>query len=489
MPALTAAALLAGCTADDTLNTGDGGDTVAEQTVAFDAYLQRSATRSGAAGTLTTAGADGTVSLQTKGFGVMAYSTGTLMYTPQVLPNFMYNEHVTYSASQWDYEPKKYWPVGEREATAAGAQLPHRVSFFAYAPWVPVEETTGQLVSTGLDPADVDTAAGITALTRNTKTGDPMVRYDVTFDPARRVDLCWAEPRLNQTRPAGTATDPDSRVNMVFYHALAALNVQIDAQFVWDVHSGILDSDHTRIWVRSVTIQGMATRGLLNLNNSAMTSPRWLQMDGTSGLDLQPVTIYDGRRDTREAIMQAADELTLGLNPKLVQSEPYVVNDAEIKIVTPDATYGVRNDTQNLFGSGALTDPVYVISSGAPLRVNIVYDVETYDPKLPSNSLSDGYTPGSTVENNITAAVLSGDIPVKLEAGKVYTLKLHLGMRRVEAEATVSDWALGGSAAASGFDYENEPIRLNVSIEDISTIDDYSSGTTTDGEITVPAGE
>jgi hypothetical protein len=70
------------------------------------------------------------------------------------------------------------------------------------------------------------------------------------------------------------------------------------------------------------------------------------------------------------------------------------------------------------------------------MKVTIVYDVETYDPNL-AVYLSDGETSGSTVENVIYKTI---DSFGTIEAGKKYTLNLHLGMRSVDFEASVSDW-------------------------------------------------
>ena len=81
-------------------------------------------------------------------------------------------------------------------------------------------------------------------------------------------------------------------------------------------------------------------------------------------------------------------------------------------------------------------DPVFVIPTGEPMKVTIVYDVETYDPNL-AYYLSDGSTPGSTIENTITKTINSFGF---VEAGKRYQLALHLGMRTVDFEASVTDW-------------------------------------------------
>jgi hypothetical protein len=464
---------VAACTSSDEITDGDtGNQQQAPATVGFDAYLQRSTrsdnttTRSGATGTLTTSGDNATTSLQEKGFGVLAYNTGDQFYSERAIADFMYNEHVSYDgmAMEWTYNPAKYWPNGEGEATGVTGAVPYYVSFFAYAPWVNVTESTG-LVATGGGNDEYSGTTGITALTRNVKTGDPMVRYDVVLDPAKRVDLCWAQPQLNLKKPEGTVTADDARINMQFRHALAAINIQIDSDIRQNLPTPNTQHDKTRIWLRSVILEGMTFKGWLNLNHSG-TQPQWYSIDGYVSPSVKPVTVYDGRRDTREAILDDVNETPTGLNTNLIQTESYTINPTTDDIETPTTSKGVTQTTVNLFGHDnngtrkAL--PVYVIPTGAPLRVTVVYDVETYDAKLASNHLSDGCTPGSTIENNITAAIISSGSPVTMQAGKTYALKLHLGLRSVEATATVSEWQMTEKDII--FDSENEIITLDVSI-------------------------
>ena len=77
------------------------------------------------------------------------------------------------------------------------------------------------------------------------------------------------------------------------------------------------------------------------------------------------------------------------------------------------------------------------------MRITIVYDVETVDFNLVSSFLSDTQTNGSTIENCITKVVEIDPTNNYLEAGKKYTVNLHLGMRSVKTTASVTDWAAG----------------------------------------------
>ncbi len=470
--------IISACTTADETAEGQERDEQGPAAVSFDAYLRRT-TRSGANGPLTL---DGTTSLKEKGFGVLGYSTGEAFYSQRSLPGYMYNDHVTYDAlsTHWIYSPLKYWPNGEGEAQGVTGQVAHRVSFFGYAPWVLVDENTG-LVKEGADD-NFSEKKGIVGLTQNTKTGDPMVYYKASFDPTERVDLCWATPKLNQTKPEGTPDDEASLVNMQFRHALTALNFQIDSDLMHDTLGGTINLDETRVWVRSVSIQGISDKGMLNLNNSN-TTPVWRQFDCCDcNLDVDAITVYDGRRDQYEGLVKDQNETSVGLNPNLVQSEPYTITDG--KITAPTAT-GVTETAVNLFGDDAQgskkTVPVYAIPTTTPFRVTIVYDVETYDPKLITNQLSDSQTPGSTIQNNITAIVHNSGTGVMIEAGKSYVLKLHLGLRTVECEAMViNHWEEGDNADVEDFE------GVDATILGVSIINNYNTGTTIDGNVVLP---
>ena len=92
--------------------------------------------------------------------------------------------------------------------------------------------------------------------------------------------------------------------------------------------------------------------------------------------------------------------------------------------------------------AAALAAPIYVIPTNEEMYVTIVYDVETYDPKLTSQYLSDGRTHGSSIENSISAYIKTGsDAAILMEAGKKYDIRLHLGITSVKVNAEVTSWA------------------------------------------------
>lgn len=118
------------CTQDEELLTGSGnGPTPDGDAVTFGTYL--------AGAPESRASVMDLPALKTTGFGVFGYYTESVDYkteNPDHLPNFMYNQEVTWNdaaeGGMWQYSPVKYWPNNPTE----------KVSFFAYAPYVETPE-------------------------------------------------------------------------------------------------------------------------------------------------------------------------------------------------------------------------------------------------------------------------------------------------------------------------------------------------------------
>ena len=439
--ALTMAAMLASCSSsDDALQSSNNlPDTAGiEHAVSFDAYSQRGLTRSGDAGVT-----DNT-SLATKGFGVFGYKTETGGYGEDATPNFMYNQQVTKAGSSWTYEPVKYW-ANEYGSNAQSDDV-DQFSFFAYAPYVVNTPETGKVA---------DDQLGITGFTRNTAQGDPIVKYIGSLDPTKSVDLCWgvcaeADQTWNiiqggsQTMTAGRPwidlqrpqKSLGQKVKFTFKHALAQLNVQIDADVNTNAHDQGAEVDaNTKVFVRKVTFNGFAMKGALNLNNEVADQPQWV--DYSCGcndpIQSEEYTIYDGMKDDKEGTGYiAGNEKVTGLNEKIIQDKKWT-----------ESAEGVTKTAKNLFNNTDANASIYVIPTGDEMSITIEYDIETADANL-AGTVSDKETAGISIPNTITKTItLSSDATQKmiLEAGKKHTIKLHLGMSQVEFDATVSDWA------------------------------------------------
>ena len=441
---MMAAMTLASCSSsDDGQQAADSGKApvlATKTAIGFDAYTGRAVTRAGVTGELD----DAALQTADQGFGVFAYYTDLKKYDQTYVPNFMYNTHVHYDASEWTYSPVMYWP--NEYGADATSDDEDKVSFFAYAPWVETGSAAAGSVSG-------DATWGITGFSRNTTAGDPIVKYIASFNPAQSVDLCWGvvgdseanwgkiQGNTNQAMEVGKpwldVEHPQAvnqKLKFTFKHALTKLNVQIDADPDITAHDVATQlAADTKIYVRSISFTGIAMKGALNLNNATANKAQWLDYSGSTDLPYgEGVTVKDQRRDGREggANAEATNELPGGLNPDIVQSTTW--GDANEKP-------GVTHELKNLFAGAAVTTPVYVIPTGEALTVTIVYDVETANNDLPGY-LSDGAQHGSSIENRITKTIQFNGAESGLDSGKAYTVKLHLGMNSVKYDATVSGW-------------------------------------------------
>ena len=433
--AATMAVMLASCSSDDlSVQTAYQQEAAVEsQAVGFEAYTQRSQTRAGNAGVMEND------KLKTEGFGVFAYYTDLNEYDQSIIPNFMYNQHV-FNNGSWTYEPLKYWP--NEYGNKAISDDVDKLSFFAYAPFVDNTPSTGKVA---------DFTTGITGFTRNTATGDPYVKYIGSLNPAEGVDLCWGvvDPSADQTwniinggsqtmakgLPWLNVQRPEKslgqKLKFSFMHALSQLNVKIDADVNTNIHGAGAEVDsETKVFVRSVTFTGFAMKGALNLNNEEAGVPNWKGYNcNNEPLQSEEYTIYDGMKDGKEGTgYTASNEKVTGLNPSLIQHT-----------VWARAAEGVTKAEKNLFNSTNVDAPIYVIPTGDALTVTIVYDIETRDQRL-AGTVSDLETAGVSVENKITKSITVSNNALKLEAGKKYTINLHLGMSQVEFDADVVAW-------------------------------------------------
>ena len=148
--------------------------------------------------------------LATKGgFGVFASYTGLHKFVDSsIQSDFMYNTHVAYDDvnSVWSYDPVKYWPNGEGQASGAAK---HYVSFFAYAPY---------------SDQDPENAAGycIPSFHLQHEVTNPWLTYRLHTDPAQQVDLMYAVPLLDRSKG-----DVPTREVFTFRHALACVGDRV----------------------------------------------------------------------------------------------------------------------------------------------------------------------------------------------------------------------------------------------------------------------
>jgi len=379
----------------------------------------------------------------------------------------------------------------------------------------------------------------IISVTSNGAQGDPIVKYVVDTDPGTSVDLLWGVaaqqadslytpidgkdgsdkanadveitpglPFIDLVKPNNPASD---RLVFNLKHALAKVKVTIDyiadqptpmngtyakdtfnlgkavdgSDSIPDPRSQLIDSLKTRIYVRSFSIDGWATEGALNLNNTEAGVPLWKDIDGSKDLSFGTVTFFDGLKDNKEGTANniQKSETPTGLNPTIIEN--YAITDTlksadDIKKYAGDSiifrdgvknlgvpSYGKNGDGSVLLFGGddtANDGYFYVIPRNADEDVNvkIAYDVQTIDQNL-AGLLADGVTHGSNIENVISKEAIFGQ-GVDFEPGYQYWIKIHIGMTSVKIEATVEPWIDNGQTTVNLPDNQNPDINIPGSV-------------------------
>lgn len=431
-----AALFLAAC------NTTDEQSLVEEQSssaLLFDAATNVPTTRA-------TYGAINTNALMASadGFGVFAFhkrDEGSVSApVAGTAANFMFNQQVRYTGS-WTYSPLKYWP--NETGTKAKSEDEETLSFLAYAPYTSANEASNN--NTG-------NKGGIVGISPNTTDFDKIaIDYEVAQDPQKQVDLLWGVGDgtqykdvednpiiLTAGKPLVGLSKPNTsyKVPFLFKHALSKLNLNIDA--IVDALNSKTNpvANGTKIFVRQVTLTGnIATKGRLMLKNTVENEPEWTAIEGTA-LAAAPLVLNDGREEDKEATTAKDDEKFACLNPMIIQKgNAFGTSEVGVTNATVSLLKPAEDGTASLMVIPVDDDDI------EDMEVKIVYDVLTQDNNLGVN-LVDGSTQyGSTVTNVITKTITG----LKLEAGKEYTINMHLGMTSVKFDATVSEWGSGAT--------------------------------------------
>ena len=455
--AAASAFVLTSCTETDL----SGGDTSLAKESAPSA-IQFSAKTRNAGATRATGGSKGDITTtvlkdENYGFGVVAYMKGTDGITDcyttgpaweSSIPNFMWNQQVTFSTDHWTYSPVKFWPndfstgnVDNKAGTgegqnALGSQNAGKVSFFAYAPWVDFPATTANSIH-GKDKVSQKspTAAddGIVAMTANDNTGEPQVYYVLSnADVDHAVDLLWglrgnssgyslannAEDvtKGNDYNINLTKQSVGESVNFLFKHALSKLGghtpnnpaeaYQTGLQIVLDVDNGSLDNGvktgtaisggvkqaNTLVTVEEIEIYDKATA------SAAPVDP--VIYDPAQSSDLIKsgwFNIATGAWDLTTSTTTGATYSSVVDNNKTVSGDGYALN-ANIKEATPTADV-----TGTTFNNWKISDAVVTGVTTTP------QDVYTNDSDVPSLVLIPSSTAAQTLVVRIKYIVRTWD--------------------------------------------------------------------------------
>lgn len=358
---------LAGCSQSSDLAETEG----ATQTpVSFDTYL--AITRAGVSGSQTTE------TLKTNGFGVFAYYTAQDYQPGSAQPNFMYNTKVTGSTTgtttTWNYSPLRYWPNNDG-----------RISFFAYAPYVDVDNTTG---------LPTNTTYGITALPRN-DNGNTTITYDLGSDITNSVDLLRGVKKSNNAEMNVNLTRSSDIVGFTFKHALAKFNLKAKATSQVDAA--------TKITIESINITNttLGKTGQLNLFDGS-----WSILSGNANISLDNTKINTNFAESLAREIQNPNDLATFKN---------------IAGLTTDAQSVMIGDKSCYF----------IPTSKPTMTIVVKYWVRTLDDHLRYGVTSEGSS--NTITKTIT---FTNDF----QSNKQYSLTLNIGLKAITFDAEVSNW-------------------------------------------------
>lgn len=479
---MAASLLLLGSCSDDVMNISmDDALAVKDVPVTFGTYMGKNAvTRAGDVTPMTT------TQMQTTGFGVFAYNTGTADYTvggaTGQTPNFMYNEMV--SGSTWTYSPIKYWPNLNGQAdtqtpSSTEANAAAKLSFFAYAPYVSASDITA------------DPNKNITQLVAANATVDPFVKYMFPTD-GKSVDLLWgmADPTTsNKTgdnilgnAQAGKKLTLDAvgnvnadltkqketgKVSFFFKHALSNIggsytatktvtNPNSDETGTIDVKQGgfqaILDindgsgtkESKTVVTIKNIKIKGKnvaptGTTGEDENGNSITSDGTYVVVGGKLNLATgiwtkimkAPTTPTDGVIDhnVTSPASTPAEQTAKSATLSNVLAEPAGISAIANWTALTTKPLGVLTVAQNVYEDE--TSPFVFMPGTIPnLDVTVEYIVRTFDDKLTA-----GWT--ETVQN-VTKSI---NFTSAIDMNKKYNLIMHIGLTDVKFTASVEEWA------------------------------------------------
>lgn len=360
------------------------------------------------------------------GIGVFAYYTGQDTYaSANGTPNFMYNQQLEYRASKWGYTPLKYWPNNNDD----------KVSFFAYAPYSPLD-TDGSATSA----TDGD---NITGFSTNTATGDPTVTFTVNGTVKSQQDLLYADAsqnsgatklidRIKQTTVDNANISISEQVKFDFKHALARIGFNVEASVdkvipvtgtddddtgISETHPNGTIAESTTIAVQKVELIGkFYESGTLNLNNHSWTNLLPADLTERNFTLNYEATPSSDTQNTSESDFNSVAEAVTTTKQQLNANDSYVM-------VIPQ-TFLSSNDS-------------------GQIKIKVTYTVTTTDANLSGGA--------STIENVIT----SSPFEFTFEQGNAYMFNLHLGLTSVKFDADVTSWNDGGNTIV------NVPINKN----------------------------
>lgn len=342
--------------------------------IEFSTYLGRNA--QGSRGTETN-----TTSIQTNGFGVLAYYTEQANFADTNKPNFMWNQKVTYDKTNtnWEYTPVKYWPT----------KVGDKVSFFAYAPYVENGKNT------------------VIELSGNSVAGAPTATITLPDDPSQTIDFV-AAVQMNKTHD--NTKNANNNVSFTLLHEMTRVKVQ--AKLDKSVYSDTDNKHKTFVVIKNVTFND---KGQFYKSGKYTFSTT----DGERGTWTTPNNATAYSLDLNKVMNKKTIKVT-GATDKSGSGD-YQKGEAGIKLVNTDPV-PLFKDNQYLF-----LIPVANLTDGQA-TATIEYDIVTEDSQL-------------AVGYSCTNAIKTVKLPAgTLQQGKSYNYTFIINLDEIVLDATVEKW-------------------------------------------------
>lgn len=405
--AIAAVAALASCSSDDA-TTEKGVAPMANEGINFSVYTP----------TVTRSTIEYDETVQNNGFGVFAFSQ---MQEPiasfskaNYLPNFMYNQKVTYNGTDWTYEPIKYWPNND------GAL----VSFYAYAPYFQEfnedkftftpESNDYSKENTTIDKKNVRLVLGYDAM-------GPAIEYTRSSIATEGVDLLWGAQKGTTDPKAPVDLEKqkiDEKIEFVFKHAMSRLHFNVQ---VWGDEYSVNKPDtnnsnheiapNTTIKIKKVELVG----NFWNTGTLRLYDGMWKHEKG----DYSNLVFEEGAGHFSAAV-------EAGLKSTEAQQEIDL-------LVGNGMSGGTMNPEEDI-------DNFVMVMPGTKFYIQITYDVITVDPANPKNNSIVTNVVKTTDSNAVAENATDGTYT--LEQGKAYNFHLNIGMTTVKFDAKVEDWSV-----------------------------------------------
>ena len=397
-----AALTIAGCSQNEVTEINPDAD----RTIGLDVY-----TGVQTRGTETTTS---TLKEADAGFGIFAYKTSKEGWDSEkasTTPDFMYNEHATWTSGSWGYASLRFWPTND-----------DKITFFAYAPY----ESDWQNGSKSGVITSAATAPGIPYIKFKLKTTDKLDKM---------VDLVVADQR-DKTYTA----ENGGKISFTFEHTLSRISfrAQLGAgdfdgmdgtnSFVYITHMWIVGTDHSADGSNLSLIDPASP---VNANSKFYTSAKWSELHWNYEADA--------------TIAQADFSLDKMLNlesPGIDISTPAAGHDARTQgIRITKASQGTAEKAVPLFKD---KEYLYLIPVGEKSGTDLTQNKGCAKGDIKIGFHYDIVSKDATNAGKFIAS--HGEAFIELPAGHMkrkesylYTLKINLHKIEI-SDATVTPW-------------------------------------------------